>query len=394
MKLLVVGAGLSGSVVAYKFAQQGHKVVILERKKHVAGHIYDKLIDGIMSHIYGPHIFHTDKEHVVKFMNQFWELNNFKNEVLCNINKKQIPIPFNFTGIDTFFPNESAAIKKILLDKYSLDSRVTIIDLLKIENPLIKKMTDFVYENIFANYTSKMWGIDAKKIDPSVLKRVPITIGYSTRYFANKFEGIPQQGYTNAIKKMLDHSNIKVLLDVNAVDVLQIKNQKIYYQNELVTCPVIYTGPIDELFGYKHGVLEYRSLDIVFKTLPVNSFQDRAVVNYPAHPTMTRISEYKKMTLSSVSDKTVLSYEYPGKFDLNSSRFHTPYYPMMSENAKKTYEKYHQDAQKIKNLSLLGRLATFKYINMDDAIDLALTKSAQLLQSQFKKSKTSLKDII
>lgn len=391
MKLLVVGAGLSGSVVAHQFAQQGLKVVVLERKNHVAGHTYDKLIDGIMSHVYGPHIFHTDKEHVFKFMEQFWKLNKFKNEVLCEIDQQQIPIPFNFTGIDTFFPQESETIKKILLNKYQLNSRVTIIDLLKIKDPLIKKMTDFVYKNIFENYTSKMWGIDAKKIDPLVLKRVPITIGYDTRYFSNKFEGIPLQGYTKAIEKMLDHPNIEVLLNVDATSVLKIKNNKIYYQNQLVNCPIIYTGPIDELFNYQYGILEYRSLDIIFETKSVNSFQKSAVVNYPSHPTMTRISEYKKMTLSPVSDKTVISYEYPGQFDLKSSRFNVPYYPMMSQNAKKAYQKYYEAAKKIKNLSLLGRLATFKYINMDEAIDLALVRSCELLRMQFKKSEKDIK---
>ncbi len=380
MDLLVVGAGLSGAVIAHKFAQAKKKVIILERKNHVAGHIYDKLIVDIMTHMYGPHIFHTDKENVYQFMQSFWTLNSFKNNVLCEINNHRVPLPFNFKGIDTLFPKEAEKIKDVLLKYFPLNSRVTIVDLLKISDPLIKKMTDFIYENIFKNYTTKMWGTDPTKIDPLVLKRVPITIGYSTRYFANKYEGIPQEGYTKAIEKMLDLPNIELQLNVNSKDVLKIKNYKIYLNNQLITCPVIYTGSIDELFNFKYGLLNYRSLDIIFKTIDLDSFQESAVVNYPSHPTMTRISEYKKMTLSPIKNKTVISYEYPGAYDLKSKRFHTPYYPMMTNEAKTNYEKYREEAQKIKNLYLVGRLATFKYINMDDAINFALIKADEMLK--------------
>lgn len=379
MDFLIIGAGLSGAVVAHQLAKQGKKVVILERKNHIGGHAHDEWIKGILVHKYGPHIFHTDSEKVHNFMQQFWTLNNFKNEVACQINDIQVPLPFNFLGIDTFFPSEKEQLKQLLLSKYPLNSRVTILELLTFDHFLIKKLVNFIYENIFKNYTTKMWGKNPEEIDPMVLKRVPVIIGYGTRYFANKYEGIPQGGYSLAISKMLNHSNIDLRLNHCSTKVIKILSNRIYFENQKISCPIIFTGPIDELFNYQHGVLEYRSLNIVFQEINRKIYQNNAVINYPSHPTKTRITEYKHFHKNFNDNLTIISHEYPGQFDLNQPDFSTPYYPMMSESAKSAYLKYQNLANKIFNLHLLGRLATFKYLNMDQAIDCALQMAEKLI---------------
>lgn len=379
MDLLVIGSGLSGAVVAHKYAKAGKKVVILEKREHVAGNIYDHKIDGILVHKYGPHIYHSNNEKASKFMESFWELNDFRNKVEGYVQGELVPIPFNFVGIERFWPEKAMAIKDKLISKYGKDSRVGIMELLNQDDEDLKEVASFVYKNVFENYTTKMWGISPTEIDKSVMARVPVIIGYQDTYFSDKYEGLPWEGFTTAIERMLDHPNIEVRLNVNAVDVLEVKETKIFFEDLEVTCPIIYTGPLDELFAYEFGVLDYRSLDITFETLHQDKLQNTAVVNYPAHPEMTRISEYKNMTHQVVKGKTVISREFPGKFELDSERFGTPYYPMMTDDSRNKYNKYMERATKFPHLVLLGRLATYKYLNMDQAIALALETAEKLL---------------
>ncbi|XP_023210739.1 uncharacterized protein LOC111613619 [Centruroides sculpturatus] len=224
-----------------------------------------------------------------------------------------------------------------------------------------------------------MWGKDPSELDPSVLARVPVTIGYQDRYFFDKYEGLPIEGYTKSVEKMLAHKNIKVILKTDASNLISFRDGKIYYRAKQVKVPLVYTGPIDHLFNYRYGLLEYRSLDIKVQTLARDQFQPVGVVNYPADPTMTRISEYKHMTGQKVVGKTVITREYPGAYQPGSPRFGTRYYPMMTDQAKVAYQKYQELARQYPNLHLVGRLATFKYINMDQAVKIALEKAAQLL---------------
>ena len=374
MDLLVIGSGLSGAIIAHNYAIRNKKVLILEKRGNIGGNVFDKKIKGITTQIYGPHIFHTDNERVVEFMSQFWTLNSFKNKVRASIKGHSIPIPFNFEGIDTFFSDQSDEIKQKLIKKYGQNSRVGILELLNQKDKQLQEVANFVYKNIFENYTTKMWGISPKEIDQSVMKRVPVVIGYDDRYFSNKYEGIPVGGFTSAVQKMLDHENIKLQLNIDAKEVLTIKDNQIFYQGQKINCPVIYTGPIDELFDYEHGVLNYRSLDIKFESINKSNFQKSGVVNYPDDPKMTRITEYKTLTQEQDHQKTIISKEFPGKFDLKSEKFNKPYYPMMTEESKKQYNIYKNKAQQVKNLFLVGRLATYQYLDMDVAIDKALSK--------------------
>ena len=356
--ILIVGAGISGSIVARELANTGKKVLIIEKRNHFAGNIYDKLEENIFVHKYGPHIFHTDNEIVNKYMSNFWTLNNFRNKVLASVKDKLIPIPFNFEGIDLFFPENSEIIKEKLIKKFGKNTRVSIFDMMNVDDKDIKEVAIFIYENIFENYTTKMWGISPKNLDSSVMKRVPVSISYSEYYFKNKYEGIPTLGYTNTIKKILDHENISILLDTDALTLLKLKNNKIYYKGKIFNGLVIYSGLIDEILEFKFGELPYRSLSFEFKTIDKISYQKTAVINYPSHPKITRITEYKKM-MDNISEKTIISFETPGQYDPKSHLFSTPYYPLNKKDTSILYLKYEKEIKKYKNFYPIGRLATF-----------------------------------
>ena len=378
MDILVIGSGLSGAIIANGFANEGKKVLVLEKRPNIGGNIYDLKENGVTKHVYGPHIFHTDNSRVAKYMEQFWELNNYRNEVNASVRGEIVPIPFNFTSLEVFWPNQFEEIKELLINKYGADKRVSVATLMSEKNPLLNKVANFIFDNVFLNYTVKMWDKKPSEIDASVMSRVPMLVtGYATTYFENKYEGIPKEGFTSAIAKMLDHKNIEVKLNVDATEVLKFKDQKIYLNNKEVKVPVVYSGPLDELFKYKHGVLKYRSLEIKFETLNQEKFQDTAVVNYPAHPEMTRITEYKTF-LNEKSDVTILSREYPGDFDLKSDRFNIPYYPFANDESREQHDVYMQMAKEYTNLVPVGRLATYRYLNMDQAIEIALDKLKEL----------------
>ena len=369
--VLIVGAGISGAVIARELALSGKKILLLEKRSVIAGNVYDKKIENINVHCYGPHIFHTNNEKVYKYMNQFWELNNFVNKVEAKVKNNLIPVPFNFAGIDLFFPKEKEEIKRALINKFGNNSRISIFELLNSKNKLINKLAKFVYENVFLNYTTKMWGLKPNKLGDDVMKRVPVSLSYDDKYFHDKYEGIPKQGYTNAIKKMLNHPNIEVKTNIDAHFLLKLENGVIYYKNKPFDKKIIYSGPIDELMDFKFGELPYRSLFINFKIINKENYQRTAVVNFPNEKKITRITEYKKMTLD-ISKKTVISIETPGAYDKNSKLFSTPYYPLTTKYGKSVHNMYLNELKKYSNLIPIGRLATFKYINMDQAVFLAL----------------------
>jgi len=369
---LIIGSGLSGAVVANKLAEKNFKVKILEKRNHIAGNVYDEKINGITKHVYGPHVFHTQNERVKKYMDKFWNLNSLQLKTKCFVKDKIVPIPFNFEGIDTFFPKKSELVKQKFKNNYPNLKKIPILELLNGDDVDLKEIAKFIYKNIFENYTTKMWGKNPREIDPSVTARVPISLSYDERYFVDKYEGVPKHGYTTAIEKMIDSPNIEIELNVDASRLIKFKNKEIYFKDQKFNGCVIYCGPIDELFSYEYGVLPYRSLDIKFEEHNKNSIQGCPVVNYPNHPTKTRQVEYKYLTLEKVDNFTIISKEYPGEFAVDSKRFNIPYYPMATDDARKKYNKYLKKLDGIKNFHLLGRLATFKYINMDQTILYAL----------------------
>ncbi len=379
MKFIIIGAGISGVVIARKLAEQGHEITIYEKRNHIAGNMYDYEKNGILIHKYGPHIFHTSKDNVIEFVEQFWKLNNFRNVVEGYVNNKLVPIPFNFKSIDISFPEQAEQIKNKLKDLYPDKETIPILELKKSNDPLIRNVAQFVYENLFLNYTTKMWNLKPDEIDESVTARIPIILSYRNTYFNDKYEGLPLDGYTKAIERMLDHPNIKIHLNTDANNLISFNSDQILINNE--ESIVIYTGPLDKLFNNKYGSLDYRSLFFSFETLNQTKFQDTAVVNYPADPTMTRITEYKNMTLQIVDGKTVIGKEFPGTYSENDSKWNEPYYPLATDEAREKYNKYFELSKQYKNLYLCGRMALYKYINMDQAIDDALKLAKELIEN-------------
>jgi len=304
-RILIIGAGITGITLAEKFASLENYIYLVEKRNHIGGNCYDfKNENGILIHKYGPHIFHTGDKKVWDYLSQFTDWLDYQHKVLGFIDGKFAPIPFNLNTLYKLLPQGKAKIlEKKLLDKFNYDKKVSILDLKKIKDSDLKFLADFVYEKIFLYYTEKQWGLKPEEISPEVTGRVPIITSRDDRYFHDKYQGIPKNGYTKMFEKMLNNKNIKILLKN---DFKEIKN-KIKYDL------LFYTGPIDEFFDYKFGKLSYRCLKINFQTLNQESFQPSAVVNYPSLDySFTRITEFKKLTQQK-HKKTVIGKEFPGE---------------------------------------------------------------------------------
>ena len=367
---VIAGSGLSGSVYARQMAEKGHKVLVLERRNHIGGNVYDeKDSNGILIHKYGPHIFHTNSDEVYQFINRFAEWEPFKLKCEVEMLGKSTPSPFNFKTIDQFYSLEKATLlKDTLKAKYPGSVTVTIVELLNDDNELIREYANFLFENDYSLYTAKQWGIKPSEIDISVLKRVPVRLDYESMYFTDKYECMPLDGYTSFVKKLLSHNNIDVKLKVDALDKITLSEGNIHYGNLDVTedCKFVYTGPIDRLFGYCFGELPYRSLRFDYKTEAKDSFQNAPVVAYPQVPDFTRITEYKKLPVQDVKGKTSYAVEYPLSYKAGSES--EPYYPIPTEQSSGLYARYQEMSHKYEGLILCGRLAEYKYYNMDQAI--------------------------
>lgn len=374
-KVFIFGAGLSGSVLARRYAEEGYKVYLFEVRNHIAGNVYDyenKI--GIRIHKYGPHIFQTSDDKIISFVKKYADWKEFRHKVNARIGKKEIPLPVNFKAIDILFPKEAENIKNKLLKRF--DSKIIhILDLLEEKDKDINKFGKYIYKNIFENYTVKMWGLNPENIEQKILKRVPIYLSYDDGYFLDKFQAVPKNGYTLFVKKLLDHKNINLFLNAQK-NLLQIKDNKTFFDNEEIKNKIIWTGSPDQLFNYKLAVLPYRSLKFKFITYQKDEFQKRAVVNYPSHPTTTRITEYKKLS-QQLNDVNLFGYttigkEFPGEYQRESTDFFEPYYPILRRDVKNPIDIYNEEIQKTSNLKLIGRLAEYKYKQMAEAINDAL----------------------
>lgn len=371
MDCLVIGCGLSGAVLARHLAEQGKRVTIWERRDHIGGNMYDYVDKyGVLVQQYGPHIFHTSVQRVWEYMNRFEQWQDYK--LVCGAvwDGKYTPTPFNFTTIDTFYEaDKAAALKEKLTAAFAGRETATVVEVLEHPDPDIRGYAEFLFANDYAPYTAKQWGMDPKDIDPSVLKRVPLRFSYDQGYFSDKYEAMPQHSFTRFFENLLDHPNISVQLGVEALEHLKVDNDRLLLDGEEVAFPVVYTGALDELFGCVHGKLPYRSLRFEWKHEDVDSLQDAPVVAYPKDPGFTRITEFKKLPQQDVKGTTyALEYPLPYKEGENME----PYYPVLTDASQKQYALYKEMADKIPNLICCGRLADFKYYNMDQALDRAL----------------------
>ena len=377
--VIVVGAGFAGSVIANKFALDNKNVLVVEKRNHIAGNMYDFLDEnGIRYHKYGPHIFHTSNKKVIDYLSEFTDWYPYEHRVLGMVQNKAVPIPFNLTSIEESFDKEKAErLKELLISSYGYETKVPILELRKNDNQEIKDLAEFIYENVFKYYTMKQWGLTPEQINPAVTGRVPVHISYDDRYFQDSFQNMPKEGYTHIFENLLANQNIEILLNTNIKDLLKLDldNKKIYFKGEEFLGKIIYTGAIDELFDYVLGELPYRSVELEKETVE-GIYQKSGTVNYPTPAPInayTRITEYKHLMEDKNQKNSTIAIEYPYAYDKNAEKGNIPYYPIFTEEVEAKYKEYVELSKEFNNLYLLGRLAEFRYYNMDAIVDAALT---------------------
>ncbi len=358
---LIVGSGLSGIVIAERIANVLKKeVLIIEKRDHIAGNIYDfKDKNGIFIHKYGPHAFHTNSKKVWDYLSRFTDWYPYYHKVRAVVDGIEVPLPFNLNSIyKVFSPNLAAKLEDKLIKSFGYNEKIPILKLKEFDDKGLQFLSNYIYEKVFLGYTLKQWGLSPEKLYSSVTARVPVYISRDDRYFQDKYQGIPENGYTAMIENIRDNPLIKIELNTNYKD---IKN-KIKFEK------LIYTGCIDEFFDFKFGELCYRSLNLKSKTYDVDFFQSLAQVNYPENHDYTRITEYKYF-LNTQASKTTVSYEYPQDYEVNKN---DPYYPIPNEDNNNMYIKYKDESEKLDDVIFVGRLAEYKYYNMDQIIARAL----------------------
>jgi len=352
---LIVGCGFAGSVLAERLANEhGAKILMIDKRDHVGGNAYDeKNEDGILYHRYGPHIFHTNSDEVFDYLSRFTEWRPYEHRVLANVRDQLVPIPINRTTLNQLFgldleTDEEAA-------DYLASRAETVEDIKTSEDVVINAVGRELYETFFRGYTRKQWGLDPSELDKSVTARIPTRTNTDDRYFTDKHQAMPADGYTKMFERMLDHPNITIMLGTDFRDV----------KDKIDADHIIYSGPVDEYFDFRFGKLPYRSLKFVHSTIDAESFQPVGTVNFPSEDVpYTRISEYKHLT-GQVHRQTSITLEYP-------SAEGDPYYPVPRPENQALYKKYEALADATKGVTFVGRLATYRYYNMDQIVGQAL----------------------
>ena len=350
---LIVGAGLFGATCANLLNKKGKKVLVIDRRDHIAGNVYTEKVEGINVHKYGAHIFHTDYKDVWDYVNSFVEFNRYTNSPIARIGNEVYNMPFNmntFSKIwdDVFTPED--AMRHINEEKKEITGEPK-----NLEEQAISLVGRSIYEKLIKGYTEKQWNRDCKDLPAFIIKRLPVRLIYDNNYFNDRYQGIPMGGYTLLVEKMLE--GVEVRLNTNFFD----------NREELTSLAdkVIYTGPLDEFFDYSLGKLEYRSLKFDTKILDEVNYQGNAVVNYTGHEVdYTRVIEHKHFEFDTTSPKTVVTFEYPSDYEEGMEK----YYTINDDKNNALAEQYRELASKEENTIFGGRLAEYKYYDMDDVI--------------------------
>ncbi|MFL0681956.1 MAG: UDP-galactopyranose mutase [Algoriphagus aquaeductus] len=359
---LIVGAGLTGATFAERIAnERGESVLILDQRDHIAGNAWDEYNSfGILEHKYGPHIFHTNSKQVWDYLSQFTEWRPYFHKVLGSIDGKLVPLPFNLNSIDQLFPSSMAErIISKLVNVYGYGSRVPILELLKASDEDLRFIADYAYKNVFEQYTLKQWGMRPEDLSPAVTSRVPILVSRDDRYFQDTFQAMPLLGFGVMVRRMLSHPKIRIMLKTRWQDI----------QDQIIFDRMVFTGPIDEFFQFKHGKLPYRSLKFQVDTFPFELSQSAAVINYPNEYDYTRITEMKWLTGQRHSQTTTFT-EFPIPHVHGQT---VPYYPIPTEDNKQLFKLYQEESDALQGKVIFaGRLGDYMYYNMDQAVARAL----------------------
>lgn len=362
---LVVGSGLAGSVLAERLASDGKKILIVERRDHFGGNCYDEYNeDGVLIHRYGSHLYHTSSKEIFDYTSKFTEWLPYEHTVLASVDGMLLPLPINLDTVNQLYGLNLTSFE---LEEF-FASKAESCEIVKTsEDVIVSKIGRDLYEKFFKSYTKLQWNLDPSQLDSSVTARVPTRTTRDNRYFTDSYQAQPKHGYTAMFRKMLSNENIKIMLNTSFEDVKEL----IPYDK------LIYTGTIDSFYGYRFGRLPYRSLNFVFETYDKESYQNAPVVNYPNEHPYTRISEFKKMTHQK-HDKTTIMYEFPCDND------DEPYYPIPRPENKELFRKYKELADKEDNVIFCGRLATYQYLNIDQAIGQALATYGKIVGKHWK----------
>jgi UDP-galactopyranose mutase len=356
---LIIGAGFAGCVLAERLAAGLDKrVLVVDKRSHIGGNAYDCYDDhGILIHKYGPHIFHTNSREVFTYLSRFTEWHPYQHRVRAWVDGRLVPIPINLDTINALYGTKFDSFQ--LADFYRSVAEPRA-ELRTSEDVILNQVGRELYEKFFRNYTRKQWGLDPSELDAAVTARVPTRTNRDDRYFTDAYQAMPLKGFTRMFERILDHPNIKVLLNT---DYHEIEGSILYDE-------VICTGPIDEYFDYRFGRLSYRSLQFQWETTDAERIQPVAVVNYPNDNLYTRVTEFKHLT-GQQHPKTTRVYEYPQAEG-------DPYYPIPRAENAELYKRYHELAAATPGVQFVGRLGTYKYYNMDQVVAQALTLFARI----------------
>jgi UDP-galactopyranose mutase len=356
---LVVGAGFAGSVLAERLAsQRGERVLLIDRRPHLGGNAHDRLdAAGILVHQYGPHIFHTNSQTIADYLSQFTGWRDYEHRVLAQVDGQLLPIPINLDTINRLYGLE---LDGPGMEAFLAARREPIAEVRTAEDVVLSTVGRDLYEKFFRGYTTKQWGMDPSQLSKSVTARIPTRTDRDDRYFADRFQKMPARGYTAMFERMVDHPNIDVLL---STDYAELRHERAWRR-------MVFTGPIDEFFGHRLGRLPYRSLSFRHVTMEKEWHQPVAVVNYPQSERFTRVTEYKHLT-GQRHRWTSLTFEYPTDQG-------DPYYPVPRPENEALYKRYEAMARHCPNTWFAGRLATYRYYNMDQVVGQALATFARI----------------
>jgi UDP-galactopyranose mutase len=357
---LVVGAGFAGSVIAERLAcKLNKKVLLIDKRNHIGGNTYDCYnTDGILVHLYGPHIFHTNSKEVFEYLGQFTEWRPYEHRVLASVDGMLVPIPINLNTINSLYGlNLSSAD----VDTFLKSKAITKDKIITSEDVVLSKVGKELYDKFFKTYTKKQWALDPSELDASVAARIPTRCTRDNRYFTDTYQAMPLHGYTRLFEKMLSHPNIKVMLNTDYKEVEHI----------IPFDRMVYTGPIDYYFDYCFGKLPYRSINFRFETIESECFQSTGTINYPNEHLYTRVTEFKYLT-GQKHQKTSVVYEYPTDAG-------DPYYPVPRPENNEMYKRYERLASECDRTTFTGRLATYKYYNMDQVVAQSLSVFKKIL---------------
>ena len=368
---LIVGAGFAGSVLADRLARGlGLKVLVVDRRPHIGGNAYDRYDDaGVLIHPYGPHIFHTNSAEIFDYLSRFTKWRPYQHRVLASVDGQMVPMPINLDTVNSLYGLNLTSFE---MTKFLESVAEKTEQIRTSEDVVVSKVGRDLYNKFFRGYTRKQWGLDPSELDASVTSRIPTRTNRDDRYFADTYQAMPLHGYTRMFEAMLDHPNIKVMTNTDYREVVDIVPWRY----------MVYSGPIDAFFNFKYGKLPYRSLRFEHATLPQERFQDVGTVNHPNDYGYTRVSEFKHITGQKHASTSIV-YEYPcAEGD--------PYYPVPRPENATLYKRYEEEAERTENVTFVGRLATYRYYNMDQVVGQALAAFKRLRQRHAQAAEPSL----